>query len=192
MIRLDAKDYRRQPWRNGMGVSHQIAEARDGEGWAGLVWSFSRTGFSGPVPFSDQPGIDRIITLVSGTSLVLGARDAGPDLNVPPRSGPVAFDGGRQLDGIAEGSIEVVNLMARRGAVRIAMAYAGAEAQSFGADTVLVHACAGEARLELDQPRGGAILLADRATLRFDGEPVVLRVRAGTLLVATIDRTGTA
>lgn len=190
MIRLDAKDYRRQPWRNGKGESRQIAEARDGEGWAGLLWSFGRTGFAGPVPFSDLAGVERLITLVAGNGLLLKAQDGGPDLGVPLLADPVGFDGGRQLDGIAEGSIEVVNLMGRRGAVKIAMAYLGAEALHVAADTVLVHAPAGPVTLTLDPRHGGPTMLEAGGTLRFDGEPVTFAARSGRALVATVTRLG--
>lgn len=115
--------YRRQPWKNGLGESVEIAAERDGdgEGWNGLVWSLSRTGFDRPSRFSDLTGIDRIITVVRGSGLTLRALDGGADIAVPPLV-PTAFDGGRALEGIPDGPIEVVNLMGRQGRVRIGAA----------------------------------------------------------------------
>jgi environmental stress-induced protein Ves len=58
---------------------------------------------------------------VRGGGLTLRACDGGADIAVPPFV-PTAFDGGRALEGIPHGPIEVVNLMGRRSRVRIGAA----------------------------------------------------------------------
>lgn len=205
MIALDPKHHVRRPWKNGLGESLEIAAEPAGANYDGLLWSFSSTGFTGSVFFSDLPGFDRIITLTWGSGLVLKAWDDGADLKIPLLSDPVAFDGGRVLEGIADGGVQVLNLMARQGRVQIAMAYLGAEPRDFAADTVLVHACQGPVELDLDLdadlPEAWAVptddpdtgfayrnVLPSHCTLRFDGEPVRLAALSGAALVASITR----
>jgi environmental stress-induced protein Ves len=203
MIALEPRHYQRRPWKNGLGESLEIAAEPAGASYDRLLWSFSSTGFTGSVFFSDLPGFDRIITLTLGAGLVLKAWDEGADLKIPLLSDPVAFDGGRVLEGIADGGVQVLNLMARQARVQIAMAYLGAEPRDFVADTVLVHACQGPVELDLDaelleawavpihDPDTGFAyrsVLPGHCTLRFDGEPVRLAALSGAALVASITR----
>lgn len=184
MILLDPAGYRRQAWRNGLGVSEEIAAEPDGDGaWTRLVWSLSRTGFDRPLAFSDLSGIERIITVVEGGGLLLRARDGGADIAVPPLA-PTGFDGGRALEGVPDGAIRVVNLMGRRGQVRLAVevAPAGLPVRRINADHVLLHAFAGDAVLT-----DGSRLPAGW-TLRCDGVLPDLSPRGCALLIATIAR----
>jgi hypothetical protein len=182
VILIDPATYRRQPWKNGLGVSEEIAAERDGEGeWAGLVWSFSRTSFDRPLAFSDLAGIDRIITVVEGSGLSLRARDGGADIVVPPLT-PTAFDGGRALEGVPDGPVRVVNVMGRRGRVRIQAAVVRpGEARSIDAAIVLAHAAWGEAVL------GKAVLPAGW-TVRGDGGAPVPPWSGSAILLATVAR----
>jgi environmental stress-induced protein Ves len=182
VILLLPPEYRRQPWKNGLGESLEIAAERDGAGeWAGLVWSFSRTFFDQPLAFSDLAGMDRIITVVAGRGLTLRARDGGDDISVPALV-PTAFDGGRALEGVPDGPIRVANVMGRRGRVRIAahLVAAGATWQGAG-DAVLAHAPWGDAALP------DARLPAE-ATLRWERAAVAISPREHPVLVATVDR----
>jgi environmental stress-induced protein Ves len=183
MILLDPAGYTRQPWKNGLGVSVEIAAERDGEGWEGLVWSFSRTGFAVPSAFSDLRGIDRIIAVVEGSGLTLRALDRGESLSARPLQ-PLGFDGGRKFEGVPDGPLRVCNLMGRRGRVRIAMRFvmSGAPRQTAKGGIVLMHACQGEVHLA-----DGTVLPAEW-TRRHEADPVELGVLSGVLLVATIDR----
>jgi environmental stress-induced protein Ves len=183
VILIEPSGYRRQPWRNGLGVSEEIAAEHDGAGeWADLVWSVSRTGFAAATAFSDLAGMDRIITLVEGRALALRARDGGDDLPVPPRS-PVAFDGGRALDGVPDGPVRVANVMGRRGRVRIAADVVPAgSTRRFSADIVLVHACWGATSLV-----GHGTLAADW-TLRLEGGELEVAPTDSAVLVAGVVR----
>jgi environmental stress-induced protein Ves len=186
---LDPAGYRRTPWKNGGGVSVEIAAEHDpalGEDWKGLVWSLSRTGFAGPSPFSDLSGMDRIIAVVGGVGLTLRAWDGGADVVVGPPFQPTPFDGGRRVDGVPDGAVTVANVMGRRAAVRIGLRFlhAGDRARVV-ADVVLLHACAGAVRLSVD---GAARTLGEDAALRADGAALDVAVSAGVLLVATVAR----
>lgn len=180
MIALDPSGYVRQPWKNGGGVSEEIAARREGEGWEGLVWSFSRTGFSGRARFSDLSGVARVLVLASGAAFTLRALDAGADIAVEPAA-PVAFDGGRRLEAATGGAVEVVNLMGRIGHVSIAMALAGETdgPREVRANVVLLHAAFGPVRLAQG-------LLAAGGTWLFDEGRATVAVRTGRVLVGTV------
>ena len=59
LTRLDPSQYRRTPWKNGGGVTVDIAEQDD-------VWRFGRTPIAASGPFSDYAGFDRVQVLVGG------------------------------------------------------------------------------------------------------------------------------
>lgn len=196
--------YVRQPWKNGLGVSVEIAAERDADGWDGLVWSLSRTGFDRPSHFSDLAGIDRIITVVRGSGLTLRAWDGGDDIAVPPFV-PTSFDGGRVLEGVPHGPIEVVNLMGRRGQVRIGATLLDDNGPGLHvtAGRALLHACDGPVGFDHDfalpaewfhAPEGAewnyeqANRMPADHTLRLDQVDMRVEVLAGRLYVATIDR----
>ncbi|MGE0579153.1 HutD/Ves family protein [Reyranella sp.] len=114
MRRLSPRDYRRTPWKNGGGITTDIAH--DGE-----VWRFSRTPITTPAPFSDYAGFDRIQVLVSGRGLVLETPDGEIDVRTPFR--PVRFAGELAIVSRLEaGPVEVLNLLGDRSRVALDLA----------------------------------------------------------------------
>ena len=114
--------YRRTPWKNGGGVTVDIAEAyRDGATpgtWEGVIWRFGRTAITVPGPFSDLSGYDRVQSVVAGQGLVLETPDGEIDVRMP--FGPVRFAGETPIVSRLEaGPVEVVNLIGDRSAVRL-------------------------------------------------------------------------
>src|SRR5262245_30603214 len=100
---IDPAQYRRTPWKNGGGVTIDIAED-DG-------WRFGRTPITAPGPFSDYTGFDRAQVLVSGCGLVLETPDGEIDVRTPFK--PVTFAGETPIVSRLEaGPVEVVNLIA--------------------------------------------------------------------------------
>lgn len=62
-------DFREGRWRNGMGVSWDIAsDPPEGDDFG---WRFATARIEADVPFSHYPGVDRIFTLVDGNGLDL-------------------------------------------------------------------------------------------------------------------------
>jgi environmental stress-induced protein Ves len=111
---LEPGRYVRTPWKNGGGVSVEIAS--DGD-----VWRFGRTSIATPGAFSDYTGFDRMQVLVAGGGLVLETPDGEIDVRRPFR--PVRFAGETPIVSRLEaGPVEVVNLMGDRSRVRIDLA----------------------------------------------------------------------
>jgi environmental stress-induced protein Ves len=108
---LDPERYVRTPWKNGGGVTVDIA-------FEGDVWRFSRTPITQAGPFSDYTGFDRLQVLISGRGLVLKTPAGEIDVRRPFQ--PVRFAGETPIVSRLEaGPVEVINLMGERGRVAL-------------------------------------------------------------------------
>jgi uncharacterized protein len=87
VIRYD--DHTLVPWKNGQGVTREIAVARDGSSflWRLSIASVDRTG-----PFSDFSGYDRVIMLLEGDGMILDFGGQGRAVMAQPFV-PQRFDG---------------------------------------------------------------------------------------------------
>ncbi|MEE6166653.1 MULTISPECIES: HutD/Ves family protein [unclassified Mycolicibacterium] len=101
--------HQRMPWRNGGGVTYELARSpSDGE----FDWRISIAEVSASGAFSAFPGVDRIITLVDGTHMMLtvdGVRHRLQPLE------PFAFDGDADTTGEVSAPTRDLNVMTRRG-----------------------------------------------------------------------------
>jgi hypothetical protein len=173
---LDPAGYRRTPWKNGGGITIDIAEQD--------AWRFGRTPITTPGPFSDYSGFDRAQVLVAGRGLVLETPDGEIDVRTPFK--PVAFAGETPIVSRLEaGAVEVVNLIGDRTRVRIDLQVLRAGA-SIGrsAGTHLVYAVDGPASVQIDSKTHP--LAADH-TLRVDmASPTMIACTEGLVLVGSI------
>lgn len=190
-VRLPASGFRRTPWKNGGGVTLDIAdEYRPGTepgSWTGMVWRFGRTTIGTPGPFSDLGGYDRILTVVTGRGLVLHAPDgAALDIREPLR--PAAFPGERVLRSELEaGPVEVVNLIGDRSAVTIGVdVLCASEAIEVTADDVVLYAPTADAVALVGGERW-TIMGGDAIRFRPQGA-VSCECPSGTLLAAKVTR----
>lgn len=110
MKHLTQADYIRQPWKNGKGVTVELARAEIG---GALLWRLSMATVAEDGPFSLFPGIERNLTVISGP----GFRLVGDcmALDCPPLR-PVAFPGDIALSaqGTARGASDDFNVMTAR------------------------------------------------------------------------------
>lgn len=126
---LPQADFDRTPWKNGGGMTIDIAgDYRQGSevgSWAGMIWRFGRTAITVPAPFSDLTGYERMQLVIEGSGLVLVADHGEIDLRRPLR--PVRYDGGLPLvSRLENGAVEVINLMADRVTCEIDLVVPGA------------------------------------------------------------------
>lgn len=152
-ILLTSDDYTRSPWKNGGGIFTDIADAhRAGspqKDWDSLLWRFATTPIVAPGPFSFMPGIDRLQMVISGRGLVLKA--PGQDFDEREPFTTVRFTGEMEIvTALEAGPVEVVNLMARRGAAEIELlALREPGERQLSAGTHLVYAARGDCRIRL-------------------------------------------
>ncbi|WNJ91193.1 HutD family protein [Bosea sp. 685] len=120
---LPPESFRRTPWKNGGGVTIDIADAyREGAApgsWEGMIWRFGRTSIVAPGPFSDLAGYERLQLVIAGSGLVLETQASleTPASEIDLRSPfkPVRYDGGTPIiSRLENGPVEVVNLIADR------------------------------------------------------------------------------
>ena len=183
VTRLDPAQYITTPWRNGGGVTVDIAVVSDK---AGDVWRFGRTPIVAPGPFSDYRGFDRVQVLVAGSGLVLKTPDGEIDVRQPFR--PVRFAGETPIVSRLEaGPVEVVNLIGDRAKVRIDMKILDAgRTLRLGPGTHVIYNPHGNSSLEVD---GGRHILMDDHALHLEAAgATVLAGKTGCLLVASVNR----
>ncbi|GAB3931833.1 HutD family protein [Kribbella albertanoniae] len=104
------------PWKNGLGITYEVARS---EG-ADFDWRLSFAEVERPGPFSSFPGVDRIITLAAGEQLALTM--PGGDVHVLWPYEPFAFPGEAEVHGDPSGSTINLNVMTRRGRATAAVA----------------------------------------------------------------------
>ena len=73
-MRIAARDFRSMPWKNGQGVTHEIAcEPAAGDGF---LWRLSLAEVAVSGDFSLFPGYDRTIALIAGDGMQLDFEEA--------------------------------------------------------------------------------------------------------------------
>jgi environmental stress-induced protein Ves len=113
---LAARDRVAQPWKNGGGVTREIAVEPPGAGFDSFGWRISTAVVASDGPFSMFVGVDRVLTVLDGRlGLVVG--EAGQRVVLTPSTEPLAFPGDVPVLGDTEGGPVVdLNVMVRRGA----------------------------------------------------------------------------
>jgi len=110
---LPRAGYRRMPWKNGGGVTEEIArEPAAGDAFA---WRLSMARIDASGPFSDFSGYTRVMVLLEGEGLTL--RADGEDDRVLSHAGDsTRFDGSLPIHcSLRAGSCTDLNLMVRKG-----------------------------------------------------------------------------
>jgi environmental stress-induced protein Ves len=114
LARLAAQDRTAVPWKDGGGVTFPVAVFPAHAGFEDFAWRVSIAEVAKPGPFSRFPGIDRILTVLSGTMRLAG--EEGDPVWLSAKSHPFAFsgDGAMTADQVAEPVVDL-NVMTRRG-----------------------------------------------------------------------------
>jgi environmental stress-induced protein Ves len=185
---LDPTSFGHMPWKNGGGVTIDIAVTMlpgfAAGSWEGIIWRFSRTAIVTPGAFSDLSGYDRELAMVSGEGLVLGTPVGEIDVRQPFK--PVRFAGETSIvTRLEAGPVEVVNLIGDRSRVSIGLSCLSDGATSACPVGVhIVYAAANSCELSIN---GNACEIAAGHALRIDaGEKFALASRLGTAIVAGI------
>jgi len=83
-------DWRAMPWKNGLGVTHELL--REGDGAPGFALRLSIAEVSADGPFSRFDGVDRVLALLEGDGLRLRRAD-GLAVTLDRPGEPFAFAG---------------------------------------------------------------------------------------------------
>jgi len=112
---LRAGDYTKMPWKNGGGVTTEVAIFPTAAGLADFHWRVSMATVAEDGPFSVFAEIDRTLSIIDGAGMELSVAENAPVL-LDQQSDPFAFDGGAATSAVlTAGPIVDLNVMTRRG-----------------------------------------------------------------------------
>jgi environmental stress-induced protein Ves len=103
------------PWKNCGGVTREIVCQPPGAGMDSFDWRVSIAHIASDGPFSAFPGIDRVITLLSGGGVHLSSADGQVNHRLGSPLAPFAFAGEAAIHArLLEGDCHDFNVMTRR------------------------------------------------------------------------------
>lgn len=112
---IRAADCLVMPWKNGGGTTTEIAVAPEGASLDDFDWRISMAHVGQDGPFSSFPGIDRTLSVLTGTGITLAFGD-GERVRLDATSAPYPFAADRAVEGLlVNGPIDDLNVMSRRG-----------------------------------------------------------------------------
>ena len=145
---LRASDRLETPWKNGGGVTREIAAYPPGAGLDDFDWRVSMATVSVGGRFSIFPGVDRVLAVLQGELRL--AFEGGATLDLTPQAAPATFSGDISVEAeTPRGAVTDLNVMTRRGRVRAHVGRApldGAQ-RMIAAETTLVVALSANLRV---------------------------------------------
>jgi environmental stress-induced protein Ves len=120
LVSLKAVDARRVPWRNGGGVTEELAVFPAGASFetGDFDARVSKSTIDRAGPFSAFPGFDRVLVVLAGDGLVLDHGDAAPRASLR-RLEPHVFSGDWPTTAeLPNGPVADFNVIVRRGVRR--------------------------------------------------------------------------
>jgi hypothetical protein len=116
VIFLPAAQRAAKPWKNGGGVTREVAAFPPGSGLDRFDWRVSIADVAEDGPFSIFPGIERTLTILSGDGIALDI--AGRETRLRPGEDPFSFPADQPADcRLLGGPVVDLNVMSRRGAI---------------------------------------------------------------------------
>ncbi|MCY0920634.1 MULTISPECIES: HutD family protein [unclassified Streptomyces] len=183
-----AADRSAAPWKNGGGVTREIAVWPHDADMDGFEWRVSLADVTADGPFSAFPGVDRVLTVVEGAGMDLTI--AGERALLDRRFAPRHFPGDRPTDcRLLDGPVVNFNVMYRREAATAEVRVRTGDqalAPERG-ETLLVVALEGDAVIDGPTPgstaalgrRDAALLTGPEVRrLRTSGRAAVVRLRS--------------
>ncbi|WP_431819945.1 HutD/Ves family protein [Burkholderia sp. F1] len=189
---IRAADLVASPWKNGGGVTREIAAHPPGAALDAFAWRVSVADVGAAGPFSRFEGVDRTLVLLSGAGMTLaGEGGARHVLDAPLARADFAGEAAIGAT-LHDGPTRDFNLMTRRATTRGSVAAWRAGTHRIArADTVLLFCATGAVQVALD---GATHALEELDTLRLDGLQRALDVAVsgdGALLAVSLDATDT-
>ncbi|MFJ7630945.1 HutD family protein [Streptomyces sp. NPDC097595] len=175
------------PWKNGGGMTREVAIHPPGAGTDGFGWRVSVADVTSGGPFSAFPGVDRIITLVDGPGMVLTVDGVPRRMDTPYT--PFAFPGDAATEcRLLGGPVVDFNVMVRRSELtaRVRVARDGTSVRAAAGTRVLAVVLGGSARLRHASVR----LKPLDAALFTAGDADRLDVDGVLAIVDLVDRPG--
>ncbi|MEV5972716.1 HutD family protein [Streptomyces sp. NPDC051921] len=183
---LRARDRVATPWRNGGGVTREVAAGPAEAGLEDFAWRVSLADVATGGPFSAFPGVDRIITVVDGPGMELTV-DGVPHTVAAPYE-PFSFSGDAATDcRLLGGPLVDFNVMTRRAAAtaQVRVTREGFSVVPRSGTLTLVIALAGTATVA-----GSGVALDRFDAVLFSGDQADAFQVDGVTAVVTVTTTG--
>lgn len=152
---LRASDYKQMPWKNGGGVTTEIAIAPADAGVGDFNWRISMAKVGADGAFSSFEEVDRILTILDGKGMDLDVAGMTP-ARLTAASEPFVFPGDVPTTAtLVAGSITDFNVMTRRGewtATVEKLTVQGALAVAADANANIIFCCEGSFEISDHQP----------------------------------------
>jgi environmental stress-induced protein Ves len=182
---LRSGQHRRMPWRNGGGVTYEVASSPADADLADFDWRISIAEVEAGGPFSAFPEIDRTIVLIEGEWMALTVDGRRHRFGIRD---PFSFDGDSETLCEVPGRSRDLNVMTRRGRATASVAVFEADSPDRGAvdgsETVFVCltpsvllASADGTEVELNASDAALATGSAPLTIRGDGAVVVIQFR---------------
>jgi environmental stress-induced protein Ves len=179
---LRAEDYRRMPWKNGGGVTTEIAVSPEAAGLDDFDWRISMARVETGGPFSAFAGIDRTLSILEGEGLRLTVGDAGP-VELRQGSEPHAFPADVPTSAeLIGGPVTDLNVMTRRGRYSHSVRRVGLDLETeiaASANETLLFCKSGVLTARAGET---SAVLGAQDTLVFSGESLLLTARRPAIL----------
>jgi environmental stress-induced protein Ves len=172
---LRAADRVASPWKNGGGVTREVASSPSGTGVSEFDWRVSLADVASGGPFSTFEGIDRVITVVQGEGMALTVD--GEETVVSELYRPFAFSGDAKTDcRLLGGPLVDFNVMTRRGKVSADVQFVRERVALSG--TVLVVVLEGSSAIDGTElgPLDAALLTDAATVLEVEGTAAVVTI----------------
>jgi uncharacterized protein len=179
---LRGADLVASPWKNGGGVTREIAAEAAGAdvgvgadtGLDAFAWRVSVADVAQAGQFSRFDGVDRTLVLLEGAGMLLD--ESGPSAHTHALTQPLdlaCFAGETPIEArLVGGPTRDFNLMVRRGVARGTLdVWPAAKAQRFAAQTVLLYCARGDVQVRVDGAKSATLAAGD--TLRVDAAQAV-------------------
>jgi hypothetical protein len=112
--KFSLQDYRRMPWKNGSGVTTQLAIWPEDADLDSFEWRISTAEIAKSGPFSPFAGYDRSLAVLRGTGVLLVRGESRPAI-LTPKHPPLRFDGELQPHAaLLEGPVTDLNVISCR------------------------------------------------------------------------------
>jgi uncharacterized protein len=143
--RFDLRRIRPQRWKNGAGLTREIAVGPKGAGASDFDWRFSLAEVEHDAPFSAFPGIYRCIVLLRGAGMRLRSDGGDLDHRLDQPLVPFHFSGDTPLSAtLIGGPSSDFNVMTRRGAWAAEVTAHRSAFEAVSADVTLLLCSEGE------------------------------------------------
>jgi len=159
---LRARDRTPRPWKNGGGITYEIAVVPRESDFSNFLWRLSIAEVTEAGPFSNFEDIDRVFAVLSGS---IALTFANQTIEVGAKSDPIVFAGEASCFATPmKGAVTDLNLMLRRDKVRGQMRRMSGRMMTPSATTIVVAPEAQSLRID-----GKAVALQRHDAIRLDG-----------------------